>query len=132
MRSRVPLTSRATLLPIGRERTIVHSLPLPRQLSRASCRLGTPVSVVLPGFYRASIGLAPWPPYENAQKTCVNSPRPATPDREWQCWATLAEIRALATSGRKIEAIKRLRDATDLDLARAKDIVDALARMRQD
>jgi ribosomal protein L7/L12 len=46
--------------------------------------------------------------------------------------AALAEIRALATSGRKIEAIKRLRDATDLDLARAKDIVDALARMHQD
>jgi len=44
--------------------------------------------------------------------------------------ATLAEIRALATSGRKIEAIKRLRDATDLDLARAKDIVDALERMQ--
>jgi ribosomal protein L7/L12 len=45
--------------------------------------------------------------------------------------ATLAEIRALATSGRKIEAIKRLRDATDLDLARAKDIVDSLPRMHQ-
>ena len=44
--------------------------------------------------------------------------------------ATLAEIRALATSGRKIEAIKRLRDATDLDLARAKDIVDSLERMQ--
>ncbi|HEY1383116.1 MAG TPA: hypothetical protein VGF43_05855 [Dongiaceae bacterium] len=43
--------------------------------------------------------------------------------------AILAEIRALATSGRKIEAIKRLRDATDLDLARAKDIVDALEQM---
>ena len=46
--------------------------------------------------------------------------------------ATLAEIRSLATGGRKIEAIKRLRDVTDLDLARAKDIVDSLARMRQD
>ena len=43
--------------------------------------------------------------------------------------ATLAEIRALAKSGRKLEAIKRLRDATDLDLARAKDIVDSLERM---
>lgn len=43
--------------------------------------------------------------------------------------ATLAEIRALAKSGRKLEAIKRLRDTTDLDLARAKDIVDALERM---
>jgi ribosomal protein L7/L12 len=45
--------------------------------------------------------------------------------------ATLAEIRALATSGRKLEAIQRLRDATDLDLARAKDIVDSLERMPQ-
>jgi ribosomal protein L7/L12 len=45
--------------------------------------------------------------------------------------AILAEIRALAGSGRKLEAIKRLRDATDLDLARAKDIVDSLERMPQ-
>jgi ribosomal protein L7/L12 len=45
--------------------------------------------------------------------------------------ATLAEVRALATSGRKIEAIKRLRDATGLDLARAKDIVDALERLKK-
>ena len=43
--------------------------------------------------------------------------------------ATLAEIRALATSGRTIEAIKRLREVTDLDLARAKDIVESLQRM---
>jgi ribosomal protein L7/L12 len=43
--------------------------------------------------------------------------------------ATLADIRALATGGRKLEAIQRLRDATDLDLARAKDIVDSLERM---
>jgi ribosomal protein L7/L12 len=43
--------------------------------------------------------------------------------------AILAEIRALASSGRKIEAIKRLREATGLDLARAKDIVDSLERM---
>jgi ribosomal protein L7/L12 len=45
--------------------------------------------------------------------------------------AILAEIRALARSGRKLEAIQRLRDATDLDLARAKDIVDSLERMPQ-
>jgi ribosomal protein L7/L12 len=43
--------------------------------------------------------------------------------------ATLADVRALAASGRKIEAIKRLRDATALDLAQAKDIVDSLERM---
>ena len=40
--------------------------------------------------------------------------------------AILAEIRALATSGRKMEAIKRLRDVTDFDLARAKDFVESL------
>jgi ribosomal protein L7/L12 len=45
--------------------------------------------------------------------------------------AVLAEIRALARSGRKIEAIKRLREATGLDLTRAKDIVDSLERMPQ-
>lgn len=43
--------------------------------------------------------------------------------------AILAEIRALAISGRKIEAIKRLRDATDFDLAKAKDIVDSLEQI---
>jgi large subunit ribosomal protein L7/L12 len=43
--------------------------------------------------------------------------------------ATLAEIRQLATSGRKIEAIKVLRDATGLGLAEAKDIVESLERM---
>lgn len=43
--------------------------------------------------------------------------------------AILDEIRQLAASGRKIEAIKRLRDATGLDLAKAKDIVESLERM---
>lgn len=45
--------------------------------------------------------------------------------------AVLDEIRRLAGNGNKIEAIKRLREATDLDLARAKDIVDSLERMPQ-
>jgi ribosomal protein L7/L12 len=44
--------------------------------------------------------------------------------------AILAEVRALADQGRTIEAIARLREATGLDLARAKDIVESLARMR--
>jgi ribosomal protein L7/L12 len=43
--------------------------------------------------------------------------------------AILAEIRRLAGNGQKIEAIKVLRDATGLGLARAKDIVDSLERM---
>ncbi len=45
--------------------------------------------------------------------------------------ATLAEVRALADQGRTIEAIARLREATGLDLARAKDIVESLVRMRK-
>jgi hypothetical protein len=40
--------------------------------------------------------------------------------------AVMADVRALATDGNKIEAIKRLREATGLDLAEAKRIVDAL------
>jgi len=43
--------------------------------------------------------------------------------------AILAEVRRLAGSGQKIEAIKVLRDATGLGLAEAKDIVDSLERM---
>lgn len=46
--------------------------------------------------------------------------------------AILAEVRALADQGRKIEAIARLREATGLDLARAKDIVESLERLRAD
>jgi ribosomal protein L7/L12 len=44
--------------------------------------------------------------------------------------AILAEVRALADQGRTIEAIARLREATGLDLGRAKDIVESLDRMR--
>jgi ribosomal protein L7/L12 len=43
--------------------------------------------------------------------------------------ALLDEIRTLSDSGRKIEAIKRLRDATGLGLAEAKDIVESLDRL---
>ena len=39
---------------------------------------------------------------------------------------TLKEVRSLATQGRKIEAIKRLREATGMSLREAKDFVDAL------
>ena len=42
----------------------------------------------------------------------------------------LREVRALEDQGRTIEAIARLREATGLDLARAKDIVESLVRMR--
>jgi RNA polymerase subunit RPABC4/transcription elongation factor Spt4 len=39
---------------------------------------------------------------------------------------TEAEVRELARTGQKIEAIKRLRDATGLGLAEAKDLVEAM------
>jgi len=42
----------------------------------------------------------------------------------------LAEIRKLADSGRKIDAIKRLREATGLGLAEAKNTVESLDRIR--
>jgi ribosomal protein L7/L12 len=44
--------------------------------------------------------------------------------------AVLDEISKLADSGHKIEAIKRLREATGLGLAEAKDIVESLDRLR--
>jgi len=44
--------------------------------------------------------------------------------------AVLDEISKLADSGQKIEAIKRLREATGLGLAEAKDIVESLDRLR--
>ncbi len=37
----------------------------------------------------------------------------------------IEEIRALAAAGKKIEAIKRLRDLTGMGLKEAKDLVDA-------
>jgi ribosomal protein L7/L12 len=40
--------------------------------------------------------------------------------------AVLDEVRRLADSGQKIEAIKHLREATDLGLTEAKQIVDSL------
>jgi ribosomal protein L7/L12 len=43
----------------------------------------------------------------------------------------LDEIKRLAGSGQKLEAIKRLREATGLSLAEAKTIVDSLDRMRK-
>jgi ribosomal protein L7/L12 len=43
--------------------------------------------------------------------------------------AVLDEVRGLSDSGRKVEAIKRLREATGLGLAEAKDIVEALDRL---
>ena len=43
----------------------------------------------------------------------------------------VAEIRALITDGNKIEAIKRLREATGLGLTEAKQIVDSLERLRR-
>jgi ribosomal protein L7/L12 len=39
-----------------------------------------------------------------------------------------AEIRDLIRHGRKIEAIKRMRDATGMGLAEAKDAVEAIER----
>ena len=45
--------------------------------------------------------------------------------------AVLAEIRKLSDSGQKIEAIKRLREATGLGLAEAKQIVDSLGQMNR-
>jgi ribosomal protein L7/L12 len=45
--------------------------------------------------------------------------------------AVLAEIRKLSDSGNKIEAIKRLREATGLGLAEAKQIVESLDRLRK-
>ena len=44
--------------------------------------------------------------------------------------AVLAEIRKLSDSGRKIEAIKLLREATGLGLAEAKNIVESLDKTR--
>jgi ribosomal protein L7/L12 len=45
--------------------------------------------------------------------------------------AVLDEISKLADSGQKIEAIKRLREATGFGLAEAKEIVESLDRIRQ-
>jgi hypothetical protein len=45
--------------------------------------------------------------------------------------AVMADIRALIASGNKIEAIKRLREATGLDLTEAKRIVDSLEHMKK-
>ena len=44
--------------------------------------------------------------------------------------AVLDEVRRLADSGRKIEAIRHLREATGLGLAEAKDVVESLERIR--
>ncbi|MEZ5830268.1 MAG: ribosomal protein L7/L12 [Dongiaceae bacterium] len=43
---------------------------------------------------------------------------------------TMDEIAHLSDAGRKIEAIKRLREVTGLGLAEAKQLVEALERMR--
>jgi len=43
--------------------------------------------------------------------------------------AVLEEVRRLADSGQKIEAIKHLREATGLGLTEAKQIVDSLDRI---
>jgi ribosomal protein L7/L12 len=43
--------------------------------------------------------------------------------------AVLDEVRRLAESGQKIEAIKHLREATGLGLTEAKQIVDSLDRI---
>ncbi|HKP23507.1 MAG TPA: ribosomal protein L7/L12 [Dongiaceae bacterium] len=43
--------------------------------------------------------------------------------------AVLDEVRRLADSGQKIEAIKHLREATGLGLTEAKQIVDSLDRI---
>ena len=43
---------------------------------------------------------------------------------------TMDEITHLSDAGRKIEAIKRLREVTGLGLAEAKQLVEALDRMR--
>lgn len=43
--------------------------------------------------------------------------------------ALLDEIRRLAESGQKIEAVKRLREATGLGLTEAKDVVESLERL---
>jgi ribosomal protein L7/L12 len=45
--------------------------------------------------------------------------------------AVLAEVRKLADGGQKIEAIKRLREATGLGLAEAKQIVESLERLKK-
>jgi Ribosomal protein L7/L12 C-terminal domain len=45
--------------------------------------------------------------------------------------AVLDEVRRLTDAGQKIEAIKHLREATGLDLTRAKEIVDSLDRLRK-
>ena len=44
---------------------------------------------------------------------------------------TMAEIQRLAAEGKKIEAIKHLREATGLGLAEAKQMVEAIEQMRR-
>ena len=43
--------------------------------------------------------------------------------------AVLDEVRRLLDAGQKIEAIKHLREATGLDLTRAKQVVDSLEQL---
>ena len=43
--------------------------------------------------------------------------------------AAMADIQALIQSGRKIDAIKRLREATGLNLAAAKSVVESLEKV---
>lgn len=45
--------------------------------------------------------------------------------------AVMADIRALIAGGNKLEAIKRLRDATGLDLAEAKRVVESLEHLKK-
>jgi ribosomal protein L7/L12 len=45
--------------------------------------------------------------------------------------AVLDEVRRLVGAGQKIEAIKHLREATGLDLTRAKEIVDSLESLKR-
>ena len=45
--------------------------------------------------------------------------------------AVLDEVHRLLGAGQKIEAIKHLREATGLDLTRAKEIVDSLDQLRK-
>lgn len=52
-------------------------------------------------------------------------PRPTPGERVGMSGEQIDEIRALIRAGRKIEAIKRVRELTGLGLKEAKDLVDA-------
>lgn len=52
-------------------------------------------------------------------------PRPTPGERAGMTSEQIDEIRALIRSGRKLEAIKRVRELTGLGLKESKDLVDA-------